>query len=37
MPYRGRMVRTFRPDGVHLTIAGTAIAARLVAGALRDR
>ena len=37
MPYRGRMVRTFRPDGVHLTIAGTAIAARLVADALRDR
>ena len=35
MPYRGRMVRIFRPDGVHLTITGTAIAARLVAGALR--
>ena len=36
MPYRGRLVRTFRSDGVHLTITGTAIAARLVAAALRE-
>jgi hypothetical protein len=37
MPYRGRNVRIFRTDGVHLTITGTAIAARLVADALRRR
>ena len=37
MPYRGRNVRIFREDGVHLTITGTAIAARLVADSLRRR
>ena len=37
MTYRGRTVRIFRQDGVHLTITGTAIAARLVAEMLRAR
>ena len=37
MSYRGRNVRIFREDGVHLTITGTAIAAGLAADALRWR
>ena len=37
MSYRGREVRIFRQDGVHLTIAGTAIAAKLVAAMVRRR
>jgi hypothetical protein len=35
MDYRGRPLSIFRDDGVHLTIAGTAIAAKLVAEAVR--
>ncbi len=35
MPYRGHDVPIFRDDGVHLTITGTAIAAKLVAAAVR--
>jgi hypothetical protein len=34
MPWRGRTVRVREPDGVHLTAAGTAIAAELVADAI---
>lgn len=37
MSFRGRAVRIFRDDGVHLTITGTAIAAKLAAGAVRGR
>jgi hypothetical protein len=37
MPYRGRDVRVRERDGIHLNVAGTAIAARLVAAALRRR
>lgn len=37
MLHRGRDVRIFRQDGVHLTITGTAIAARLVAAIVRRR
>lgn len=37
MPYRGHDVPIFREDGVHLTITGTAIAAKLVAAAVRAR
>ncbi|HVF80014.1 MAG TPA: hypothetical protein VNA28_17105 [Solirubrobacteraceae bacterium] len=35
MDYRGSTLPIFRADGVHLTIAGTAIAAKLVAEAVR--
>ena len=35
MPYRGRTVRVREVDGIHLNIAGTAIAAKLVAAELR--
>ena len=35
MRYRGRDVRVREPDGVHLNVAGTAIAARAVAQAIR--
>lgn len=34
--YRGRNVRVREPDGIHLNIAGSAIAAKVVAAALRD-
>jgi hypothetical protein len=34
MRWRGRTVRVREPDGVHLTAAGTAIAAELVADAI---
>jgi hypothetical protein len=37
MNYRGRDIRLFRPDGVHLTITGTAIAAGLAADAVLAR
>jgi hypothetical protein len=37
MPHRGHDVPIFREDGVHLTITGTAIAAKLVAAAVRAR
>ena len=37
MPYRGRDVDVREEDGIHLNIAGTAIAAKLVAAALRTR
>jgi hypothetical protein len=37
MPYRGRDVRVRVSDGIHMTIAGSAIAAALVAAALRER
>jgi len=36
MRYRGRDVRVREPDGIHLNISGAAIAARVVARALRD-
>jgi hypothetical protein len=34
--YRGRQVRVRESDGVHLNVAGTAIAARAVAAAIRE-
>ncbi|MGH2944155.1 MAG: hypothetical protein ACRDLN_15420, partial [Solirubrobacteraceae bacterium] len=37
MRYRGRNVRVRERDGIHLNIAGTAIAAKLVAAELRRR
>jgi hypothetical protein len=37
MPYRGRELRVRAVDGIHLNVAGTAIAARLVAVELRRR
>lgn len=37
MRYRGRDVRVRERDGIHLNVAGTAIAARLVAAVLRAR
>jgi hypothetical protein len=37
MPYRGRTVSVREEDGIHLNIAGTAIAAKIVAAALRER
>jgi hypothetical protein len=37
MPYRGRDVRVRAADGIHLNVAGTAIAAKLVAAELRKR
>ena len=37
MPYRGRDVRVREVDGIHLNVAGTAIAAKLVAAALRAK
>jgi hypothetical protein len=37
MSYRGRDVRVRLSDGIHMTIAGSAIAAALVAAALRER
>jgi hypothetical protein len=37
MSFRGRAVRIFRDDGVHLTISGTAIAAKLATAAVRGR
>jgi lysophospholipase L1-like esterase len=37
MPYRGRDVDVREEDGIHLNITGTAIAAKLVAAALRKR
>jgi lysophospholipase L1-like esterase len=37
MPYRGRPVDVREEDGIHLNIAGTAIAAKIVAAALRKR
>lgn len=37
MPYRGRTVDVREEDGIHLNITGTAIAAKLVAAALRER
>lgn len=37
MPYRGRRVRVRERDGIHLNVAGTAIAAKVVAAALRRR
>jgi hypothetical protein len=36
MPYRGRDVRVRVRDGIHMTIAGSAIAAALVAAVLRE-
>jgi lysophospholipase L1-like esterase len=35
MRYRGVKVRVREPDGVHLNVAGTAIAATAIAAALR--
>ena len=35
--YRGRDIRVRESDGVHLTIAGAAIAAKVVAVAVRER
>jgi hypothetical protein len=35
MPYRGHDVRVRVSDGIHMTIAGAAIAAKLVAATLR--
>ena len=35
MPYRGRSVRVRAADGIHLNVAGTAIAAKVVAAELR--
>jgi len=37
MRYRGRDVRVREPDGIHLNVAGTLIAARAVAQALREQ
>ena len=37
MPYRGREVRVRAADGIHLNVAGEAIAARVVAAELRRR
>jgi hypothetical protein len=37
MPYRGRDVRVRAADGIHLNVAGTAIAAKVVAAELRKR
>ena len=37
MPYRGRTVRVREIDGIHLNVAGTAIAAKVVAAELRKR
>jgi hypothetical protein len=37
MPYRGRTVSVREEDGIHLNIAGTAIAAKIVAAELRKR
>jgi hypothetical protein len=37
MPYRGRIVVVREEDGIHLSITGTAIAARIVADAIRKR
>lgn len=37
MPYRGRTVSVREEDGIHLNIAGTAIAAKIVAAALAKR
>jgi len=37
MPYRGRSVDVREADGIHLNITGTAIAAKIVAAALRKR
>ncbi len=37
MPYRGRDVRVRAADGIHLNVAGTAIAAKIVAAELRRR
>ncbi|MEA2156063.1 MAG: uncharacterized protein QOE11_2203 [Solirubrobacteraceae bacterium] len=37
MPYRGRDVRVRAADGIHLNVAGTAIAAKVVAAELRRR
>jgi lysophospholipase L1-like esterase len=37
MPYRGRDVRVRAADGIHLNVAGTAIAAKAVAAELRKR
>ena len=37
MPYRGRIVDVREDDGIHLNITGQAIAARIVAAALRRR
>jgi len=37
MRYRGRDVRVREADGIHLNVAGTAIAARAVAQAIRQR
>ena len=34
--YRGRDVRVRESDGVHLNVAGTAIAAKAVAQAIKD-
>jgi hypothetical protein len=34
--YRGREVRVRESDGIHLNVAGTAIAAKAVAQAIRD-
>jgi hypothetical protein len=36
MPYRGRDVRVRERDGIHLNVPGTAIAAKLVAAAVRQ-
>lgn len=36
VPYQGRDVLVREPDGVHLNISGTAIAAQLLAPAIRD-
>jgi hypothetical protein len=36
MPYRGRDVRVRERDGIHLNVPGTAIAAKLVAAAVRE-
>jgi hypothetical protein len=37
MPYRGRDVRVRAADGIHLNVAGTAIAAKVVAAELRKQ
>lgn len=36
MPYRGRIIDVRAEDGIHLSITGQVIAARIVAAALRD-
>ena len=35
--YRGRYVRVRTADGIHLSVSGTAIAAKIIAGVVRKR